>query len=103
MCKSLYHKLMKTDAVLLGKQFCATGSYSDAGLRGRSDGPLNLSRQGSTPLARPGSSRLWKQDRPPSRASDPLPLLADVLAGGHLSQDALLDLRVSFADNLSTR
>lgn len=32
-------------------------------------------------------------------AHDPLPLLADVLSGTRLSNDALLDLRVSVGDN----
>ena len=35
------------------------------------------------------------------RGGNPQPLLADVLAGGQLSNEALLDLRVSLADNLS--
>ena len=35
------------------------------------------------------------------RGPNPKPLLADVLAGGQLSHEALLDLRVSLADNLS--
>lgn len=52
------------------------------------------------------SSQSWIQERPSAGEAPgphPLPLLADVLSGGQLSSDALLDLRVSFADTLAIK
>ena len=56
---------------------------------------IGLSRHSSI------DARSWMSNTRVSAARDPMPLLADVLAGRGLSHDALLDLRVSLEDSAS--
>ena len=71
------------------------GSYASYML-GHSDhsGQFSVANKGS-----PGSGH--QDPTSPYTGAQPQPLLADVLAGGTLSHEALMDLRVSFNDNLS--
>lgn len=66
---------------------------------------LNASHQNSPSFGLAAQASPAAHSRRPdgalARGSNPKPLLADVLAGGQLSNEALLDLRVSLADNLA--
>lgn len=70
--------------------------------RGSSNSPA-LHAKGSRSSSRPSSldNSGWIQHEAAFPVGNPQPLLAEVLAGGPLSNEALLDLHVSLGDNLS--